>query len=166
MNGCITSAHSKSAILRLSCNVVQERGLLQGYRRVPGRAEQGPSIPWVEITRRLRRGVRIRHDNMVKNHWNGSLSTCYHAGTLSTPFVHRQRVLMPLPDMTALLQASCLHFNFYAHSMALSSAADGSVVACYHAGTLYTPFVQRQRVLMPLADMTALLQVVQWSSQP
>ena len=137
---------------------LQERGLLQGCRRVPGRAEQGASIPWVEITRHLRQGVRIRHDNMVKNHWNGSLSTCYHAGTLSTPFVHRRRVLVPLPDMTALLQASCQDTNSYPHSMASSSAAGGSMVACYYAGTLSTPFVQRQRVLRPLADMTALLQ--------
>ncbi len=88
------------------CNVLQERGLLQGSRRAPGRAEQGPSIPWVEITRHLRRGVRIRHDNMVKNHWNGSLSTCYLAGMLITPFVHRQQVLMSLADMRALLQVS------------------------------------------------------------
>ena len=113
--------------------------MLQACRRVPGRAEQGPSIPWVEITRHLRRGVRIRHDNMVKNHWNGSLSTCYHAGTLSTPFVHRQRVLTPLPDMTALLQASCRYDSSYAHSIALSSDANGLVVACYHAGTLNIP---------------------------
>ena len=83
----------------------QERGLLQGLRKGP-RGEQGVSIPWVEISAQLRRGARIRHDNMVKNHWNGRLSTSYLKGSLTTAFVRRQKVLVPLRDLTALLQAS------------------------------------------------------------
>jgi len=43
---------------------------------------------------------------MVKNHWNGSLSSCYFNRTLSTRFVRRQKVMLPLEDMMALLQAS------------------------------------------------------------
>ena len=85
--------------------MAQERGLLQGMRKGP-RGEQGGSIPWVEISMHLRRGARIRHDNMVKNHWNGRLSTSYLKGSLSTAFVRRQNVLLPLRNLTALLQAS------------------------------------------------------------
>ena len=86
--------------------MVQERGLLQGFKKGPG-VQQGGSIPWVEISAHLRRGARIRHDNMVKNHWNGRLSTSYFNGSLRTAFVRRQTVLSPLRHLVALLQASC-----------------------------------------------------------
>lgn len=84
---------------------MQRRVQLQGPRKGAS-TNQGGSIPWVEISKYLTRGVRIRHDNMVKNHWNGSLSSCYFNRTLSTRFVRRQKVMLPLEDMMALLQAS------------------------------------------------------------
>ncbi len=61
----------------------------------------------MEVSTHLRRGARLRHDNMVKNHWNGKLSTSYHKGFMSTAFVRRQKVLLPMRDLMALLQASC-----------------------------------------------------------
>ena len=47
-----------------------------------------------------------RSDNAVKNHWNGGLSTAYRNRTLRTAYVRRQRTLLPLKDLMALLQVS------------------------------------------------------------
>ena len=45
-----------------------------------------------------------RSDNSVKNHWNGGLSTAYRNRTLRTPYVRRQRTLLPLQGLMDLLQ--------------------------------------------------------------
>ena len=48
----------------------------------------------------------FRSDNSVKNHWNGGLSTAYRNRTLRTPYVRRQRTLLPLKGLMDLLQVS------------------------------------------------------------
>ena len=51
-------------------------------------------------------GTSCRSDNSVKNHWNGGLSTAYRNHTLRTPYVRRQRTLLPLQGLMDLLQVS------------------------------------------------------------
>ena len=55
-------------------------------------------VPFLRLT--------CRSDNSVKNHWNGGLSTAYRNRTLRTPYVRRQRTLLPLKGLMDLLQVS------------------------------------------------------------